>query len=194
MDSNGGEPQTGFPMAELLTAAASHPDTLGHEDFIRRLGAAVEHAPWVAQRAWHRKPFGDVAGLARAMEAEILAASRAEQLRLLNGHPELAGREAAAGEMTPESTGEQGRLGLLSLTQEQLQGLRALNLAYRERFGFPLIIALRLHPNLDSVFAAAQQRLAQDPATEWPTALQQVCQVMRGRLEHLLTAPAPSPA
>jgi len=172
--------------------SSPHPDALDRDDFVRRLGGAVEHSPWVAQRAWGRKPFGDVEGLARAMEAEILAASRAEQLALLNGHPELAGREAAAGEMTPESTGEQGRLGLLSLTHERLQQLRSLNRAYRERFGFPLIVALRLHPTLDSVFDEAQRRLAHDAATEWAAALQQVCQVMRGRLERLF--PSPSPA
>lgn len=179
-------------MVELPPVPTRHPDHLGREDFIRRLGGAVEHSPWVAQRAWGRRPFGDVAGLARAMEAEILAASRQEQLNMLNSHPELAGREAVAGEMTPESTSEQGRLGLSSLTHEQLLRLRTLNHSYRERFGFPLIVALRLHPTLDSVFVEAQRRLAHDPAIEWAAALQQVCQVMRGRLEHLFASPIPA--
>ena len=80
-------------MAELLPAL--HPDALEREPFARHLAGAVEHAPWVAQRAWARRPFGDVQGLARAMEAEILGAPRDEQLGLLNGHPELAGRGGA---------------------------------------------------------------------------------------------------
>ncbi len=172
-------------MPELPAGAAENPDRLARDDFIRRFGGVVEHAPWVAERAWARRPFGDIAGLARALEAEILSAPRQEQLSLLNGHPELAGREAVAGDMTPESTGEQGRLGLLSLTREALHDLQALNQAYRERFGFPLIVALRLHSGLDSVLAQGRLRLAHDPEAERAAALQQVCQVMRGRLERL---------
>jgi 2-oxo-4-hydroxy-4-carboxy-5-ureidoimidazoline decarboxylase len=189
MDSNAPAGQTAA-MAEF--DRSPHPDTLDPEAFARLLAGAVEHAPWVAQRAWARRPFGDVAGVAKAMEAEILGAAREEQLALLLGHPELAGREAAAGEMTPESTGEQGRLGLLSLTRDRLLRLQALNRAYQDRFGFPLIVALRLHPTLDSVFTEAERRLAQDPVTEWAIALQQVCQVMRGRLDRLFPSPVPA--
>jgi 2-oxo-4-hydroxy-4-carboxy-5-ureidoimidazoline decarboxylase len=185
-------PQTATHMVERSPGPCPHPDTLEREDFMRLVQGSVEHSPWVAQRAWQRRPFGDVAGLARAMEAEILGASRAEQLALLNAHPELAGREAAAGEMTPESTGEQGRLGLMALTPEHLLRLQALNRAYRDRFGFPLIVALRLHATLDSVFIEAQRRLSHDPATEWPAALHQVCQVMRGRLATLFPTPPPA--
>lgn len=162
------------------------------DDFAARLGGAVEHAPWVARTAWSRRPFTDVTGLGAAMAEAILAAPREAQLRLLQGHPELAGREAQTGAMTPESTGEQGRLGLLSLSRENLQHLAALNATYRERFGFPLIIALALHETLDSVFAEAERRLHQTPQDEWRTALDQVCHVMRGRLRRLATAPTES--
>lgn len=162
------------------------------EDFLQRLGGAVEHAPWVAQRAWAERPFGSIEALARAMRAAVLSAGREEQLALLRGHPELAGREAMAGSMTPESTGEQGRLGLLALSPQRMARLTAINRAYRERFGFPLIIALRLHDTLDAVFAEAERRLAHDPAIEWAAALEQVCEVTRGRLAAIFgTAPSP---
>lgn len=162
------------------------------EGFVTRLGGAVEHAPWVARAAWGHRPFADVDALADAMARAILAAPREAQLRLLQGHPELAGREAQAGAMTAESTGEQGRLGLLALSRDRLQHLARMNSAYRERFGFPLIIALALHATLDSVFAEAERRLHQTPQDEWRTALDQVCHVMRGRLRRLATAPTES--
>ena len=163
---------------------------------MQRAGGAVEHSPWVAERAWERRPFAGVDELAAAMRGVILSASREEQLQLLRAHPELAGREAAAGTMTTESTGEQGRLGLLSLSADRAARLQSLNRRYRERFGIPLIVALRLHDSLDSVFAAAEGRLAHDPAAEWAIALEQVCAVMRGRLDRLFAAgdPASPPA
>lgn len=164
------------------------------EAFVARLGGAVEHAPWVARAAWARRPFADLPALGAAMAGAILHAPREAQLRLLQGHPELAGREAQAGAMTPESTGEQGRLGLLALSRERLQRLTELNAAYRARFGHPLIIALALHDTQDSVFAEAERRLLQPPPDEWRTALEQVCHVMRGRLRRLAAAHAASPS
>lgn len=157
-------------------------DRMTAEEFVHRLGGAVEHAPWVAQRAWAERPFGSIEALARAMRAAVLRAGRDEQLALLRGHPELAGREAMAGSMTVESTGEQGRLGLLALSPQRMARLTAINRDYRERFGFPLIIALRLHDTLDAVFAEAERRLAHEAEVEWRAALEQVCEVMRGRL------------
>lgn len=169
-------------------------DRMTAEDFVHRLGGAVEHAPWVAQRAWADRPFGSIEALARSMRAAVLRASQGEQLALLRGHPELAGREAMAGSMTVESTGEQGRLGLLSLSAERMARLAEINRAYRERFGFPLIIALRLHDSLEAVFEEAERRLAHDAAFEWTAALEQVCEVMRGRLDRIFsTMPAPPP-
>lgn len=198
--------QAGARLPSMPLATAAAPDRIEpaaaawlaalqagtEEDFVHRLGGAVEHAPWVARAAWARRPFADVPALGLAMAEAILAAPREAQLRLLQGHPELAGREAQAGAMTTESTGEQGRLGLLALSRDRLQHLARMNSAYRERFGFPLIIALALHETLDSVFAEAERRLHQTPQDEWRTALDQVCQVMRGRLRRLAAAPTES--
>jgi 2-oxo-4-hydroxy-4-carboxy-5-ureidoimidazoline decarboxylase len=186
----------GAARLQPMHAAADPLDLQGvsAEAFVQRLGGAVEHAPWVAARAWAARPFADLDALAAAMRSAILRASREEQLALLRGHPELAGREASAGTLTDESTGEQARLGLLALDAQQHALLRELNGAYRQRFGFPLIIALRLHPTLTSVFAEAQRRLRQPPEAEWDAALQQVCEVMRGRLERLFAPPPLPPA
>lgn len=185
MDSNAARRQTArMPKAAAITDLGA----MSAPEFVRHLGGAVEHAPWVAQRAWAARPFADLDALRAAMRAAILAASREEQLALLRGHPELAGREAVAGAMTPESTGEQGRLGLPALPAERFAELQQINRAYRERFGFPLIVALRLHASLESVFGEARRRLRNEPSQEWAAALEQVCEVMRGRLERLFPA------
>ncbi len=112
-------------------------------------------------------------------------ASRAEQLALIRAHPELAGREAAEGTLTASSTGEQGRLGFDRLSHSAYERMRELNLHYREKFGFPCIVALRRHASRDSVMAEMQQRLGNDMETEIQNALDQIGHITSGRLEKL---------
>jgi OHCU decarboxylase len=155
---------------------------LDHAGFVARLGAVVEHSPWVVERAWAQAPFAGFNALYDALARCIHNAARTEQIALLRVHPELAGREAVAGTMTPDSSAEQGRMGLMALSAEQMARLTALNHAYQARFGFPFIVALRLHDSLESVLLAGEARLAHDLDTELLMALRQVCEVMRGRL------------
>jgi OHCU decarboxylase len=127
-----------------------------------------------------------LAELSHALISVILEADPEQQRKLLATHPELAGQEAIARTMTSESTSEQGRLGLSALEQAEHERLISINRAYRERFGFPLIIALRQHDNLESIFSAAERRLCHDKTTEQRMAIDQVGVVIRGRLENLL--------
>ncbi len=171
-----------------MTPSSSQPLTLkaiqqlDQARFIAHLGGVVEHSPWVIEQAWHKRPFVSFAELFDALSAAIHAATHLDKIALLQVHPALAGREAVAGEMTPESTAEQGRLGLLALQPADFARLTDLNRRYQDRFGFPFVVALRLHSSLASVFRALETRLTHAPSTELPIALQQVCEVMRGRL------------
>lgn len=192
MDSNAMASQT----APIMNTPTATPTpwiaflALDETGFNHLLGPVVEHSPWVARRAWAARPFADFDQLYRTMADVILGASADEQLALLRSHPELAGREARAGTMTSDSQSEQGRLGLLNLDAFTVQRIENLNQRYRERFGFPFIAALRLHASLASVFQAFDERLRHDDATEHLGSLQQVCEVMRGRLQQ---AVAPTP-
>lgn len=192
MDSNATRTQTSPSMSETpslppspLPGLAITPEasgTLGEAAFVALIGAIVEHSPWVARRAWRQGPFATWMALFQAMADCIHGAPHAEQLALLRVHPELAGREAVAGIMTPDSSAEQGRLGLMALDVRTMERLLEMNRAYRERFGYPFVVALRLHASLDSVFQDGARRIAHSPEAELPVALQQVCEVMRGRL------------
>jgi 2-oxo-4-hydroxy-4-carboxy-5-ureidoimidazoline decarboxylase len=68
--------------------------------FVARLGDIFEHSPWVPERAWAARPFASIDALHAAMVAAVDQAAEAEQLALICAHPELAGREAAAGTLT----------------------------------------------------------------------------------------------
>ena len=195
MDSNARPPHTAStmsipPPAPLNLQALRSLDEGG---FVARIGPVVEHSPWVARRVWIHRPFGTRKALFDALCAEIHGASDDEQLALLRVHPELAGQEARAGTMTTDSQSEQGRLGLLRLDATTVRRLDDLNRRYRERFGFPFIVALRLHATLDSVLADGEQRLRHDATAERRIALGQVCQVVLGRLERLVDDDAVSP-
>lgn len=142
-----------------------------------------EHSPWVAERAWARGPFRSVEALHRSMLQVVQEATPQEQLALLRSHPELAGAEAKEGSLTADSSSEQGRLGFDRLTKEEFARMSELNRRYREKFGFPCIVALRLHATRDSVIAEMTRRLANDGETELGNALEQIGHIARGRLD-----------
>lgn len=154
--------------------------------FTDALGQVFEHSPWVAERAWSERPFVSRDVLHAAMMRVVRAAARPEQLALLRAHPELSGREAHAGSLTPDSSSEQGRLGFSALSREEFDRMARLNRAYRAKFGFPAIVALALHAKRDTVFAEIERRIGNDGETELASGLAQVAEIARARLARLI--------
>jgi chitin deacetylase len=155
--------------------------------FVSRLGGVFEHSPWVAERVWPRKPFHSTDALHQAMMDAVSQAERGEQLAVIRAHPELAGVEAKEGTLTVDSSSEQGRLGFNSLTRNEFVHMAELNRRYREKFGFPCIVALRLHATRSSVVAEMQRRAANDAETELKNALEQIGHITRGRLDKIFS-------
>lgn len=160
-------------------------NALDRDGFVAALGGVFEHSPWVAERTWGARPFKSADQLHEAMIAAVREASSEERLALIRAHPELAGREAVAGALTADSTSEQGRLGFTVLSRAEFETMADLNRRYREKFGFPCIVALRLHRDGASVMAEMERRLANDRATELANALEQIGHITRGRLARL---------
>ena len=161
--------------------------------FCRAYLHLFEHSPWVVERAWDARPFADAAALAGTFDAVIAAASGDEQLALIRAHPELGDRlKIRDGTLTASSASEQASTGLDQLTDVQFETFRSLNAAYRERFGFPFIICVRLH-DLAGIEAALRLRLANDPDAEHAEALRQVALIGALRLA-AVTVPEGLPA
>ncbi len=154
-------------------------------EFLAALGGVFEHSPWIAERAFAARPFASVAALHAAMTDVVERASRDEQLALLRAHPELAGKEAQAGTMTGDSTAEQGGAGLNALSRAEMERISSLNRRYRDRFGFPFIIAVRQHTK-DGILREFERRLANDRDEELGTCLGQVFVITRLRLDGLI--------
>jgi OHCU decarboxylase len=157
-------------------------NSLSKREFVARLGGVFEHSPWIAERAWHKRPFRSLDALHATMMDVIRNETREKQVALVRAHPELAGAEA----LTVDSSSEQGRLGFNALSRKELEGMHDLNRRYREKFGFPCIVALRLHQDRNSVMTEMRRRLGNDAPTELASALEQIGHITRGRLEKLL--------
>ncbi|MBA3054132.1 MAG: 2-oxo-4-hydroxy-4-carboxy-5-ureidoimidazoline decarboxylase [Sphingomonadales bacterium] len=156
-------------------------NALSKTDFVARFGALFEHSPWVTERAADLRPFADLhAGLMAALRS----ASRDEQIAVIRAHPELAGKAAIDRTLTDASAAEQAGAGLDRLSEAEFERFHALNARYRERFGFPFVICVRLTDKA-GILAAMQQRLTHDRDQEIAAALREIAEIVRLRLEHL---------
>ncbi len=107
------------------------------------LDGLYEHSPWIVERALTDRPYQSLAQLKLALAGVVRNAGRDKQLALLRAHPELAGKAMVAGSLTAESTNEQTRSGLTNCSPEELEKLQALNAAYKQKFGWPFLLAVR---------------------------------------------------
>lgn len=151
-------------------------------DFVARFGGIYEHSPWVAAEA--EVLLGDdddLERLAAVMSDCVDNASHDKQLALIRAHPDLARRAQVAAELTPDSASEQSSAGLDQCSEEEWSRFQALNDAYRERFGFPFVMAVRNSSRAD-ILEVFEARLHNDPALEFETALQEIHKIARLRL------------
>ena len=115
----------------------------------------------------------------------VLRANVEAQLALICAHPELAGKEAVAGVLTQESKTEQASAGLDRCTPEELARLRAVNKTYREKFGFPFVMAVK-HRSKQEILAALALRVANAREQEFVTCLTEIGKIGKLRLDAML--------
>ena len=117
---------------------------MSREEFVRTFSSLFQGPDWMVERAYDRRPFTDTNDLRRSFQEALFAASTPEeQEQLIASYPELGARSVAIGEEGEESLADQSALGLTRLAEEEHQELAALTKAYRDRFGFPLVMAVR---------------------------------------------------
>lgn len=156
---------------------------LDQSGFIAAVGWVFEHSPWVAERAFHARPFANLNILHAAFTQQVERAKPAECLALLQAHPDLGTRAR----LSEASSNEQAGAGLDSLTPAEFDQLQRLNSAYRARFGFPFLLAVKGSTKHD-ILRALQARMENSPEDEFREALRQVYRIARFRLEGLITS------
>jgi OHCU decarboxylase len=163
------------------------PGRIDRATFVATYGSVYEHSPWIAECVFDQgldDRQGTADGLNRAMAAVVEAAPRDRQAALLRAHPDLAGRLALRGELTPQSASEQAGAGLAECSPEEFRRFTALNEAYKARFGFPFIMAVKGRSRAE-ILAAFERRIGSDPEAEFRTALDEVHKIALFRLRDL---------
>ncbi len=158
---------------------------LEYSDFVDRFAAIYEHSAWVAEEAGSvTTEIDDIEKLAELMADCVDNASRSKQLELIRAHPDLAGKAQVAGELTEESTSEQASAGLDRCSTDEYERFQTLNTAYHEKFGFPFVMAVK-NSSREEILGAFSDRLENDPATEFETALAEIHKIARLRLRSM---------
>jgi len=156
---------------------------LERDEFVRRYGGVYEHSAWVAEQG-----FADASercnaiALATVLAAVVDATSHAQKLALIQAHPDLAGRASIAGELTDASTDEQAGAGIDQCSAEEFQRFQSLNERYKEKFGFPFVMAVR-NSNRQEILAGFTTRLENNLETEFARAISEIHKIARLRLQ-----------
>lgn len=151
--------------------------------FVAKFGGIYEHSSWVAQRAApHLEESLAVDDVARVMADCVDNASTERRLELIRAHPDLAGKAQVAGELTAESTTEQTSAGLDQCTQPEYEQFQSLNDRYKEKFGFPFVMAVR-DSSRQQILAMFERRLQNEYDDEFEAALVEIHKIARLRLE-----------
>ncbi|WP_339485357.1 2-oxo-4-hydroxy-4-carboxy-5-ureidoimidazoline decarboxylase [Pseudomonas sp. EL_65y_Pfl2_R95] len=163
------------------------PTQLSRDEFVSTFADIYEHSPWVAEQAFDRgmdDSLNTVDGLHQRMADILLSASREQQLALINAHPDLAGKAAVQGELTASSTSEQAGAGIQDCTAEEFARFTELNDAYKAKFGFIFIMAVK-GSNRHQILAAFEERLNNSPEQEFDRALAEINKIALFRLQQL---------
>jgi 2-oxo-4-hydroxy-4-carboxy-5-ureidoimidazoline decarboxylase len=157
-------------------------NTLEGDAFTAMPGGILEHSLWVARAAWTERPFATVLALHGAMVSVVANSGADLQLALLRAHPELA----QTGPLTVASSAEQSGMGLDRLAAGEAATFDALNAAYRTRFGFPFVVAVRGQRDHAAILAALSARLQNSPDQERAVAFAEVAKIARSRLDDMV--------
>ncbi len=160
------------------------------DTFVAELGSVYEHSPWVAEEVWDE---GDADGISSledlqsAMRKTVDRSNEATKLTLIRNHPDLADPAAKAGKLSDMSNREQMNAGLTEASPQESQRFAELNVRYKEKFGFPFVIAVK-GLNRDQILSAFEQRLSNSKPQEMQTALEQIHQIASFRLSEIFDA------
>ena len=163
------------------------PSQLSREAFVAAFADIYEHSPWVAEKAYDLgldSSVDQIETLHQRMSDILLSADHASQLALINAHPDLAGKAAVQGQLTEASTNEQAGAGIHQCTAEEFQRFTELNEAYKAKFKFPFIMAVK-GSDRHQILAAFETRIHNPADVEFTCALAEINKIALFRLRQL---------
>lgn len=178
--SGEGAAVAGRPDSRLVTVADVN--RMSKEEFCRTFGNLVENTPWVIERAYEMRPFSDSIALRSAFQHALLTADDKEQLQLLGSFADLGSERDDENAYLLDHE----QAGINELDAHQHEAVHELATAYRERFGFPLIVCAGDVERYERVISAGRSRLANSVAVERAAALVEVARIANRRFDQLI--------
>ena len=154
---------------------------LGKTEFISTFGNIFEKTEWIAERCYESKPYNNLDQLVLKMMEIFENTEKDKHLEILNAHPDLAIEK----KLTDDSKNEQKNASLNQCTNEEFLEFKNLNEKYKEKFGFPFIIAVK-GKNKEEILNSFRQRITNNINLEFEEAKKQVKKIASFRLSEII--------
>jgi OHCU decarboxylase len=162
-------------------------NAMSREEFVATFGRLFQGPAWVVENAWAQRPFGDTSALRTALQEALFAATPEQHRALMEAYPALGGDAVCDGVAGEQSTLDQACAGLTQLSEADHAALREVTTAYRERFGFPLIVCVRDNPSRERILAQGWARMQNSRTQEHAAALIEIAKIAGHRFDDLVT-------
>ena len=154
---------------------------LSENDFISTFGNVFEKTNWIANKAFNFKPYKDFNEFISTIIKIYENSSKEDCLKIFNAHPELAVEK----KLTEDSHKEQRSANLNRCNNEEFNEFKNLNIEYRNKFGFPFIIAVK-GKNKNEILNSFRRRIENEINLEFNEAKEQVKKIATFRLNEII--------
>jgi OHCU decarboxylase len=161
-------------------------NAMSQEEFVETFGKLFQGPTWVVENAYTQRPFASTAEMRLAFQEALFAATPEQQLELMAAYPALGSDTVAEGAEGEQSTLDQATAGLTRLTEDDHEAFREVTTAYRDKFGFPLIVCVRDNPSRERILEQGRARLKNSPTQEHAAALIEIAKIAGHRFDDLV--------
>jgi OHCU decarboxylase len=166
-------------------------NNMSREEFADTFGPLFQGPRWVVENAYDRRPFADTQALRTAFQEALFTAPPQQQSELMSFYPALGSDSVSSGDEGAYSHGDQSTAGLTRLTDEDHAAFTELTDAYRDAFGFPLIVSVRDAGGRNQILESGWTRMNNSATQEHATALIEIAKIANHRFDDLVAEANP---
>jgi len=156
---------------------------LSQSEFVEIFANIFEKTKWIAEKLYNQKPFNNFKDLCSKMLGIFETAGKETQLKILEAHPDLADK-VTVNLLTSNSRSEQSNAGLDQCSEEEFNEFKNLNKSYRQKYGFPFVIAVK-GKNKIEILSEFRKRILNSVDEEFNEAIIQVGKIANLRLNEI---------
>ena len=156
---------------------------LSRSEFVEIFANIFEKTKWIAEKLYNQKPFDDFKDLCSKMLGIFETAGKETQLKILGAHPDLSDK-VTVNLLTSNSRSEQSNAGLDQCSEEEFNEFKNLNKSYRQKYGFPFVIAVK-GKNKIEILSEFRKRILNSVDEEFNEAIIQIGKIANLRLNEI---------